>query len=265
MNLSGRLAAIGCLLLACALPAMAQKAVLMRANGKQLTADTITADNAGNLTYVDGPVKQVLRRNEYRWARIPKPKEIAAVEQLIRGNKFPEAAAQARTLYDQFKFLGYDVNLIYLETMCLARIGKDAEAIPRLEILNDVKVADLDPQKVSQYFECRKLLADLYIKGKQFDNASKILTGLLASPDDNLAAFALNAQGDILYSQNKKRDAVLMFLRTALVFPKENKERPKALLRVANILKEMSDNRSTTFAEILQKDYPGSSFIQELK
>jgi tetratricopeptide (TPR) repeat protein len=265
MNLSGRIAAIGCLLFACALPAMAQKAIVLRANGKQLTADSIIADDAGNLTYKDGSVTQKIRRSEYRWARVPKPKEIAAVEQLIRGNKYADAAVQARALYDKFKFLGYDVNLIFLETMCLSRAGKDAEAIPRLEILNDIQVADLDPQKVSQFFECRKLLADLYIKGKQFDKASKILNELLVSPDDNLVAFALNAQGDILYTQNKKRDAALMFLRTALLFPKENKERPKALVRVANTLKEMSDNRSTNFAEILQKDYPGSSYIQELK
>jgi len=265
MNLPGRIASICYLLFACALPAMAQKAIVLRTNGKQITADSITADAQGNLTYKDGSVMQKIRRSDYRWARIPKPKEIAAVEQLIRSNKFPEAAAQARALYDQFKFLGYDVNLIYLETMCLVRAGKDAEALPRLELLNDTKVADLDQQKISQFFECRKLQADLYIKGKQFDNASKILTELLAAQDDNLVAFALNAQGEILYTQNKKRDATLMFLRTVLLFPKENKERPRALVRVANTLKEMSDNRSAIFIEMLQKDYPGSSFIQELK
>lgn len=266
MKRFGRLAALGGLFLAlAAVPAMAQKAVILRNDGKQLTADGITADAQGNLTYREGAVQQRMRSTDYRWARIPKPQEIAAVEQLIRGNKFAEAAAQARTLYDQFKFLGYDVNLVYLESMCLNRTGKEAEAITRLELLNPLKPADLDPQKIQQYWECRKLLAELYVKARKFDQANPVLSQLGSAQDDDLAAFALNAQGDILLSQNKKRDAALMFLRTALLFPKENKERPKALVRVANTLKEMNDNRATTFAEMLQKDYPGSSFIQDLK
>ena len=93
----------------------------------------------------------------------------------------------------------------------------------------------------------------------------QILDQLTASRNDQLAAFAINARGDIFLATEKKRDAVLMYLRTALLMPKENRERPKALLKVANLLKEMNDNRAANFANMLRTDYPDNSLIKELK
>jgi len=34
---------------------------------------------------------------------------------------------------------------------------------------------------------------------------------------------------------------------------------------VANLLKELNDNRSSKFSDLLKKDYPDSQYVKELK
>lgn len=99
----------------------------------------------------------------------------------------------------------------------------------------------------------------------KLDDANKVLAELAKSDDDNIAAFSFNAMGDILLRQEKKKEAVLKYMIPSLLFDAQNKERPRALCQSANILKELNDNRSAKFSDMLRKDYPDSPFIKELK
>ncbi len=241
-----------------------QEIVVTKKDGSPIKGVFVKAENNGDLWLKQGPVQTRIKTNEYSYARLTqKPKDIDAAQKILASKNYDAAAAEFKKLYASYRFVGYDVACILGESTALAASGKKPEAITRLKLLDKYELAD--QSKESDFYEARKLLASLYIDESKFDEAMEILSELGQSNDDNIATFGFNSRGNILLKQNKKKDAILMFMRTALLFPVENKERPRALMLVANTLKEMQDNRGGIFADMLKSEYPGNALIGELK
>ena len=59
----------------------------------------------------------------------------------------------------------------------------------------------------------------------------------------------------LLNKKGKKRDAILQYLKTVLLYPRAGHTRREALTQVVAIMKELKDNRATQFAAVLKKDY----------
>jgi len=245
-----------------AAPVVAQKGSYIKTKTRTITAQKITADSQGVLTYKKGQISQKIKPSAYLYARIPMPKKIRDASSKYKAKKYSEASSQFSKCYNEYKYLGWDVFCIYYDAMALDKLGKKSEAIVKIKLLEKIP---LDRKKVKMYFEAKKNLATLYISMDQFNDASTILTQLGMSNNDSIAAFANNANGDILAKQGKKKDALLMYLRTVLLFPKTNKkERPAALVKTAKILKADKNNKYLDFEKILKTDYPGSKYISEL-
>lgn len=231
--------------------------LIVKKDGKQVKADTITdVDATGTVTYKEGNFTSKLKPGEYNYIRLTKtPQEITDAEKKVKDGKFEDAIGDFRKLFSsKYKFLGYDMTCLYWEAFCLDKLNKKGEAV---EVLK--KFEGMDPKDKKQeveFFNAKKLLSSIYIDQNKFDDAYPVLTELGNTEDDNLAAYSFNARGEILKKQGKKKDAVLMYMRTALLFPKKNTERADSLINISNLLKEMNDNRGTKFAEILKKDYP---------
>jgi tetratricopeptide (TPR) repeat protein len=242
----------------------AAEITIEKKEGAPIKAEYVSADANGDITYKQEKFTGKIKANDYKFARIAKiPDEITAADKKFADRKYQEALADYRNLYNLYRHVGFDVYCIYRESACLDKLGKKEEALARLKILDTCK--NQDPQKKSDLSESEKLQANLLIKLDKFDEANKVLSELGNSDDDNLAAFSFNARGDILLKQGKKKEAVLKYMIPALIFNAQNKERPRALCQVANILKELGDNRATKFSDMLKKDYPDSPFIRELK
>ncbi|HBC85639.1 MAG TPA: hypothetical protein DCZ94_01665 [Lentisphaeria bacterium] len=239
--------------------------VLVEKKEGQARGEYVSSDPNGDIALKqDNKFTIKIKAADYKYARLAKtPDEILAADKKFDAQKYAEAMADYKNLYNAYKFVGFDVYCIYKESACLEKLGKKADALARLKIMDTYQC--LDPKKLPDFFDCKKLQATLLIDTGKFDEAFKVLTDLGNSNDDNLAAFSFIARGDILSKQGKKKEAVLKYMVPALIFPQQNTERPKALLLVANTLKEMNDNRSTKFAEILKKEYADSPQVKELK
>ncbi|HOK04691.1 MAG TPA: hypothetical protein PLN24_05515 [Victivallales bacterium] len=243
---------------------LAEEITVTKKDGGTVRANFVKVDPNGDIWIKQGAVQQKIKSVDYSYARLKdKPAEIDSAEKALAAKDFAKAATAFADAYQKYKFVGFDVLCIYGEASALAGQGKKVEAINRLKTLDGYEL--LDEEKTVEYYDAKKLLATLLIDESKFDDALKVLAQLGQANDDDIAAFGFNSRGDILLKQNNKKDAVLMFLRTALLFPKENKERPYALLQIANTLKEMKDNRGSTFAEMLKTDYPGNPLIAQLK
>ncbi|GEM_PF-1257612 len=231
----------------------------------QQAGEFISADANGDITLMqDKKFKIKIKGTDYKFARLAKtPDEILAADKKFDAKSYAEALTDYKKLYESYKHVGFDVYCIYKESACLEKLGKKADALARLKTMDNYQC--LDQKKLPEYFDCKKLQATLLIDTGKFDDAYKVLTDLGNSSDDNLAAFSFIARGDILNKQGKKKEAVLKYMVPALVFSQQNTERPKALLLVANLLKETNDNRAMKFAEMLKKDYPDSPQVKELK
>lgn len=230
---------------------------IYKKDGKQVKADVIIdVDSSGTITYKEGNFTSKLKTGEYTIVHLSKtPQEIADAEKKVKDEKYEDAIEDFKKLYtSKYKFLGYDMTCLYWEAFCLDKLNKKGEAIEVLKKFDELEAHD--KKQESEFFNAKRLLAGIYIDQNKFDSAYPVLTQLGNTEDDNLAAYSFNARGEILKKQDKKKDAVLMFMRTALLFPKKNTERAESLVNIANLLKEMNDNRGSKFAELLKKDYP---------
>lgn len=221
---------------------------------KKITADKITSDSKGVLTYSASGFSQKMKPNGYIYARIPKPTEIFKAFSKLKSKKYADAAKYFESAYKKYRYLGWNVYCIYYEAYALEKLGKKAEAIVKIKKLDETPK---DKTKMRRYMEAKKLLADLYIAENKFEPAQEVLKELGGAQDPAIAAFANNKQGDILAKKGKNKDALLMYLRTVLLFDKHNKkERPEALAKTVKLLKDSKNNKYLVFEKMLKADYP---------
>jgi tetratricopeptide (TPR) repeat protein len=233
-------------------------------DGKIILPDEISSDAAGNLSYTEGgKIKVVIKRKDYVWARTPKPEDVKAADTLRKKKDFAAAAAAYSDAAAKNKFLGWDFHCRGMAARSLYDAGKKDEALAMaLEML---KQTPDDPEKDEKELTgAKKLAAEIYTGKKDYKSAAPLLDSLIKSNDDDAATFALNASGDTLHGKGEKKEANLMWLQTVLLFP-SSPERPAALLKLANCLKELGDKRASIYADKLKNEYPGSPLVKDLK
>ncbi len=242
----------------------AVEVVIEKKEGQPAKGEYVSSEANGDITLKQDKFTIKVKSTDYKFARLAKtPDEIAAADKKFSDQKYADAMADYKNLYNLYRFVGFDVYCITRESACLDKLGKKEDALARLKALDTYQTQDA--KKLPDLFDGKKLQATIMIDLNKFDDALKVLADLGNSEDDNLAAFSFNSRGDILVKQGKKKDAVLKYMIPALIFAQQNKERPRAICMTANILKELNDNRSSKFADMLKKDYPESPFVKELK
>lgn len=233
---------------------MVDAASFIQTKSKKITADKITSDSKGNLTYKSSGFSQKVKPNKYLYARIPMPKSIAKAYKSLKSKKYDAALKAFNTAYAKYRYLGWNVYCIYYSGIALDRLKKTDAAIAKL---NELKSMPLDSEKMERYLEAKKLLATLYIEKGDFPKAQNVLKELGNAKNSEIAAFSNVKQGDILLKQGKKKDALLMYLRTVLLFTKSNtKERPEAFRNTIEILKKEKNNKYLIFEKMAKSDYP---------
>jgi predicted negative regulator of RcsB-dependent stress response len=225
---------------------------------KKILAERITSDTKGRLTYKVKTLQMKLKPEEYIYARVPMPREITSALRKLQSKQYTDAANGLKQAYDKYRFLGWDVFCLYYIGAAYEKAGKIDMAVKELE---KIKEFPKDPSKKKDYYSAKKLLATLYIKKSEYEKAEKTLSAIGEADYSDIFAFVNNSRGDIFKKQGKKKDAMLMYLRTVMLCTKENnkKERPEALVKVIEILKEDNNNRHLDFEKILKADYPGFS------
>ena len=254
------------LLMATSLAAMvaAEKPFVVLKTGKRNVVSKITADSVGNLTVTSGSVSRQIKKSLYKYARVPinQAPEVVRMIKAFRGKQYSDVAAMFQSAYQKYRYLGWGSACIYLAAESLNRLNKKPEALAILDMLK----APANPLEKKDYYKALRLQATLCVDANEADKAMNALSKLGASPDPSVAAFAYNTRGDILLKQGKStKDALLMYLTTALLFDKNNKkERPEALLKIVKILRAEKNNKAQDFEKMLKQDYPGSKYLKDL-
>lgn len=241
---------------------LAANSLVVSNSGKKTFFSKITQDSSGNLIVKSGNVSRKIKYGTYKYARVPLPSLVRKAAKALRYKKYDTAVSLFKKAYGEYRFLGWDAFCVYGSAQADMEMGKKKQAIDGLLRL---KGAPSDPEKMPFYIKAKRLLAQLYVDEAQFDKAKVVLKELGACNDDAVAAFSNNLLAEILMKQGKRKDATLMYLRTALLFSKKNtKERPEALANVVKILKEDKNNKYKIFEKKLKEDYPSSKYIKNL-
>ncbi len=228
----------------------------------------ITAEPNGRLKCLKGKMTMVIKAGDYFLARVPKNKEIEKADDLLKKKDYKNAASEYLKLYTKYQYIGWDVYCILNEATALYQINEKDQAIKRLKLIKNYDLSNpyVEVAKGVDVMAGYKLLAKLYIEQNKLDDAEKILADVVKAKDDNTAAFALNARGDILTKNGKDKQAILSYLQTILLFPKEVKEeRSVAMFKVVQLLKKLKDIRSEVWIKKLKQEYPESIYIKQLQ
>jgi len=243
--------ALVCILMAVmAVAAFAQEKgayVVMKDGSTKSAASVKMKDANGTLEVVfkKGSSPMGLPRNAYQYAYIPKPKELSGFTQAMENRNYDDVISLAPALVKKFALLGWGDYIS----------GTEAEAQLRKGNVDAAKKALAAAKRTPGGNKDAVMRAEILIllNEKQYDKIDGILKQLMLSKDDDVAAFAFNMRGAVYKEQGQKKQAVLEYLKTLLLFEKNKKvdaERAEAKKEAVALLKELKDPRADKIAKM---------------
>lgn len=238
-----------CLALAaglCSWCTVAQQCYVIDARGNKIPGNRLTADQNGNLSLqieAGGPVTN-FRAGAYQAAMSPKTRDIQSLEQLYADGKLDNVAAAADKLYPQYQYLGWGGTISYYAGMALLDKGNAGAALLLFDRglgLKDAGTEALTKGKIQALLTLKKTA-----------EAQALLDKLSVSNDPTIAVFTFNTRGKLLAAEGKKKEAVLQYLKTLLLFKPGalTKERDEARQAVVALLRSMGDPRADEFEKL---------------
>jgi len=201
----------------------------------------VTSDDGDLLLNVDGKVKFPFKRGTYRAAHVPQPKEVQTLEKAFEAAKYDGVLKFADRVFDMYKFLGWGDYVAYLEGMSYLKQKKLPQARDAFQKGSRFPGKHRD--------ELMRGMVLVLLEMKETDKVQPALAKMVTSSSKEDAAFAFNARGRIMEDEGQKKEAVLEYLKTLLLFDSDEVEdlRNQARTRVVALLKEMNDARWKDF------------------
>ena len=224
------------------------KPFVIRSDKKKLLVKSLTADAKGILTYQAQGFSQKLKPGRYLYARTPLPNSIKDAVRKYRSKKYRDAVKEFDAAFKTNRYLGWGSYCMYYAAKSLEASKKDSEALTRLALL---KKMPLDKEEMPWFMKAKQLEADILIKNKKFEKASKVLSIISKSSDTKSAMFANNAKGDILKAEGNNSEALFMYMRNVILFnPDKSKESVKAITETVKILKDQKNPQAEEFEKL---------------
>lgn len=192
-----------------------------------------------------GKVKIPVKKANVLYAYTPKPTEVKNLEKAYAAGKLDYVLKNAPKAFETHKYLGWGDHIAYLQAMANIDRKKYAEAQMA------VKKGEKHKTPFHEAELIRASVLSLLGMGNT-DKAEPMLAKMMKVADDNTAAFAFNARAKILVKKGKKKEAVLEYLKTVLLFQPgtADRERKEAKKEVVALLNAMKDGRAKEIAKI---------------
>jgi tetratricopeptide (TPR) repeat protein len=186
----------------------------------------------------------------------------------------PALEALARLGLQKGDFDGADQYLTQLETK--APWASDRSAVLKAQVLGrrgqyDQAVSALDrmlagaPEGSPKWREATLAKAEALAGLRQYDTAADAARTVIKTADPEDAptqALAYNTLGDCLRAAGKPKDALLAFLHTDILYPKDKEQHARALAQIAQIWRTLKqDNRADEVLDRLKQEYPQSPYL----
>lgn len=146
----------------------------------------------------------------------------------------------------------------------LMRQGKYDEALASLDDLLKTSAEGTEQRRAATLARA-EALAGL----KRFDEAEKLARDVIGSagPEDAEAqASAHNALGEVLKQAGKPKEALVEFLHTDILYPRDRERHAQALARIAELCRELKlEDQAKDATDRLKADYPASPFAAAIK
>lgn len=186
-----------------------------------------------------------------------------ALENLIRLHlqKGDTVKAQAALSQIQGKVPNSADRVAILESRILAKSQKFGEAIKGLDKI----IAS--SKGTPRGREAQLAKAECLVGEKKFEDALTTVQEVIKdSPPEaaEIQALAHNTLGDCYRAAGNKKDALIAYLKTDILFDKDKEQHPRALAMIEQIFREMKvDVRADEVHERLKQLYPQSPYLRK--
>lgn len=228
-------------------------------DGKQITGTRleIKADGSAALT-ADG-VERVFKPEDYARAVGEKPAEWDNLVKLVEEKKFDAAAGGLRGIVAAYRGLDWDFQAALLLMHGYVQQGQGAKAV---ETLTQIQASN---PRLADNPEFQRAFRRARIAAGESEKVEAELNEVIAKGSRAAAAAAQLERGDLHAMQNRPQDALLDYLRTVYLFEAQKEVQPRALLKAAQMLEKLRDQRADEFYKKLKDLYPNSPEAAQAK
>jgi tetratricopeptide (TPR) repeat protein len=211
------------------------------------------------LVETDSGVKIPIDKSKVDHVEVSKPPAWDKAMQLMNSGNLAEAIPALEGIVSGYQMLGWDNKARdYLGAAYSKK--KDFKKVTEVykKMFSTASPSEITSAAQKRYWEALMANNDYTALQKEID--SEIATGSREN-----AAAAQIARGDMYKKQGKTFDALMDYLKTAILFQRIDDVQPEALFKTAQCLDELRDPRADAFKKKLSDDYPGSEWAAKLK
>lgn len=250
---------IGIGMAALTLAMTAHAAVVILPNGSRVEGTEIRARPNGEIILTTAQGQRTFPRGQYQRAEADKPPTFDRAATLVSQGQYDQAISLLRQIVTDYQYLTWDNNA----RLALARVYL-AQQKPRDAVAVFDELFAAQPE-----YRNDEAIAGAYrsalVEAGQFDKLEGELDALIASGSREQAARAQLLRGDAKLKRGLVEQAVMDYLRTAILFESETAVQPEALLKAGQGLEQMRDARARDMYRKLVETYPNSPQAQQVK
>ncbi len=245
-----------------ALPALAAYVIQQDGSRKDGLDIRITPD--GNVLLTTAPGQQTTYApGQYQLAVADKPAEYDKAVLLYNSRKYDEVIALLTPVASKLRGLFWDA---YAGALIIQSQIAKGEALGAVATADRLLIAN---SKLAENTVAQDAQRQALIAAKQFDRLEGMLNTTLNGASRPDAARANVTRGDVRMAQNRYEEAVMDYLRAALLYPEvkdENEVQAEALARAVAALQQLKDARSSQYClrQLLER-YPTSRAAARLR
>jgi tetratricopeptide (TPR) repeat protein len=235
----------------------ASAAYVIQQDGTRKDGIDIRLTPDGNVLLTTAPGQQATYApGQYQLAVADKPAEYDKAVLLYNARKYDEVIALLTPVASKLRGLFWDA---YAGALIIQAQIARGDALGAVGTADRLLIAN---PKLSENAVAQDAQRQALIAAKQFDRLEGMLTTVLNGASRPDAARAQVGRGDLRVAQNRLEEAVMDFLRAALLYPDvkdEGEVQAEALAKAASTLQQMKDARGSQHClrQLLER-YPAS-------
>lgn len=233
---------------------------VINAAGVRIDGISIESDDEGTIRLTTtGGQQMTFPPGAYRQAVAARPAQMDRIEQLVRERDLDGAADLLREVIASSRFLGWDTHASrMLARVELAR-GQFETALAEYETL-----FASHPTLRENLAERSRYMQSLLGAGHT-ERVVEMIDADIASGSREAAARAQIVRGDLKTANGLHREALLDYLRTALLFTDQLAALPEATYKTAITLQRLNDPRADEwFRQVLER-FPNSEYADQIR
>jgi tetratricopeptide (TPR) repeat protein len=227
--------------------------------GQRVDGTDIRAKSDGEIILTTAQGTRSFLKGQYAKAVADNPADIDKAAQMVAGKQYDEAVKLLEDVALRYRFLDWDNQARAMLPKIYSQKGDFAASILAYEKLFAAAPKSKEDPEIQMGY--RQALLD----AKQYDKLETLLNSLIGTGTRSDSARAILMRGDIRASQGQTEQALLDYLRVALLYESEKDVQPEALFKTAEALKALRDPRAPEFSKKLVEQYPDSPYAQKAK